>query len=74
MTNAISSNSNSTVASGSSYTTNITAGQGYTLTGATVSITMGGTDITSTAYSNGVVTISNVTGNIIIDVTAVAEQ
>lgn len=74
LTNAISSNSNSTVASGSSYTTNITAGQGYTLTGATVSITMDGIDITSTAYSNGVVTISNVTGNIIIDVTAVAEQ
>jgi hypothetical protein len=31
---------------------------------------MGGTDITSSAYSNGVVTISNVTGNIVITASA----
>ena len=33
---------------------------------------MGGTDITSSAYSNGTVNISNVTGNIVITVSAVA--
>lgn len=74
LTNATSDNTNISVSEGSSYTANITAGAGHTLTGATVSITMGGTDITSTAYSNGVVTISNVTGNIIIDVTTAEES
>lgn len=32
----------------------------------TVAVTMGGVDITSTAYSNGVITINEVTGNVVI--------
>ena len=36
-----------------------------------VTITMGGNDITSSAYSNGVITISNVTDDVIITASAV---
>ena len=36
---------------------------------ANVTVTMGGTDITSTAYSNGVISIASVTGNLVITVT-----
>ena len=66
------SNASATATEGSSYTATITASSGYSLTGATVSITMGGTDITTTAYSSGTISISSVTGNISITVTAVA--
>ena len=38
--------------------------------GATVSINMGGTDITSTAYSDNAITISEVTGNLTISISA----
>ena len=57
---------------GNPYTATITASAGYTLTGATVSVTMGGTNITSTAYSNGVISIPAVTGALVISVSAVA--
>lgn len=53
-----------------SYTATITAITGYTLTGATIYITMGGKDITSTAYKEGNINISRVTGNIVIMVRA----
>lgn len=74
LTNVSSSNEVSTVSDGESYTTTLTVNSGYTLTGGTVKVTMGGTDITASAYSNGKVTISSVTGNIVITATAVAEQ
>ena len=70
LTNCISSNSSKFVDKGSSYSATISASTGYTLTGATVSVTMGGTDITSTAYNNGSVSIASVTGNVVITVTA----
>lgn len=70
LTGVTSSNTASTIASGSSYTTTLSLASGYSNMSATV--TMGGTDITSTAYSNGVVTINNVTGNIVITATATA--
>jgi hypothetical protein len=60
------------VAENSSYSGTITASAGYSLTGATVSITMGGNDITASAYNNGTISIASVTGNIVITVTAVA--
>lgn len=71
LTNCSTSNTANTAAQNSSYAATISANAGYTLDGATVSITMGGTNITSTAYNNGVVTISKVTGNIIITVSAI---
>lgn len=66
-----SSNANASVAEGATYTATLTAKDGYTLEGASVTITMGGVDITSTAYSGGVITIPNVTGNITVAVAAV---
>ena len=54
-----------------SYKATITAASGYTMTGATITtLTMGGTDISSTAYSNGVIYIPRVTGNIVISIAA----
>lgn len=64
-----SSNTATTVGYGESYTTTLTASTGYTLN--TVSVTMGGVDITSTAYSSGTVSIPSVTGGIVITATAV---
>ncbi|MBQ3178191.1 MAG: CotH kinase family protein [Clostridia bacterium] len=65
------SNTSASVTEGASYEATLTAKDGYTLEGATVTITMGGVDITSTVYSDGVITITNVTGNIVIAVAAV---
>lgn len=68
LTHCTSSNAATSVEDGQPYTTNITPDIGYTIDAATV--TMGGVDITSTAWSNGVVTIANVTGNVAITVSA----
>lgn len=70
LTNVTSSNSAASVTEGATYTATLTANTGYTLD--TVTVTMGGTDITSSAYSNGNIGISNVTGNIVITATASA--
>lgn len=64
-----SSNSSTSVESGQRYTTRLTATGDYILN--TVAVTMGGVDITSTAYSSGTVSIPSVTGNIVITATAV---
>ena len=69
---ATSNNAAASVEEGASYTATITADDGYTLEGATVSVSMGGVDITATAYANGVVNIGSVTGNVIITVNAVS--
>jgi len=60
--------------SGKPYTDTLTAKTGYTLDGGTVSIAMGGVDITATAYNaaTGEIYIENVTGDIVITATAVA--
>lgn len=60
------SNNATTINENESYTANITADTDYQ---ANVTVTMGGTDITSTAYSNGVISIASVTGNLVITVT-----
>ncbi len=44
----------------------LTADEGYTLENAQVRVVMGGTDITATAYANGLVTIPAVTGDVVI--------
>lgn len=65
----VSTDNNATeVARGSAYSANLTVFEGYDLD--SVTVTMGGTDITSTAYSDGVVSIASVTGDLVI--TAVA--
>lgn len=70
LTNCTSSNEASSAAAGAAYTTTITASSGYTLGGITV--TMGGTDISSTVVSGSTVTIANVTGAIVITAAATA--
>ena len=67
---------------GSSWSTNVIPDSGYNLdsAGVTVSITMGGTDITSTAWTapgasgNGSISIPNVTGDVIVTVIAAANE
>lgn len=71
LTNCTTSNSVATVGKNSAYNATITANSGYELSG--VIVTMGGVDITSTAYSNGVITISSVTGDIAIIASATAK-
>ena len=71
LANATSDNANTSIEEGSSYVANISASSGYVLSNVTV--TMGGTDITSSAYSNGVISIASVSGDIIITVTTTQE-
>lgn len=59
------------VKSGTSYTATVTAKDGYTLDGATITIMMGDADITESAYADGVISIESVTGDVIITITAV---
>lgn len=71
LTGCTNSNDATQINWGNSYSGTISASAGYTLTGATVSVYMGGTDITSSAYDSGTISITKVTGNIVISITAV---
>lgn len=70
--NTSNSNEATQVAEKTEYTATITPNDGYRITSATVS--MGGVDITDTAYTDGVITIDSVTGDIVITATAVAAE
>lgn len=70
LSNCASSNSAESIGINERYAATITADSGYMLDGATVSVKMAGTDITSTAYSSGVISIPAVTGAIVITVSA----
>ena len=67
LSHATNSNTTTSIAENASYSAVITADSNYRIK--TVTITMGGVDITNTAYSNGRINIPNVTGNITITVT-----
>ena len=69
LTGCTTSNNASSVVLNDSYSAVITPNTGYTLV--TLTVTMGGVDITSTAVSGGTITIASVTGNVVI--TAFAE-
>lgn len=71
LTHVTSSNAAVSVEDGTAYTATLTAESGYTM--GTVVVKMGGTDITSTAYtdSSGVISIAEVTGDVTITATAV---
>ena len=71
LTRCTSSSTVTSVTEETSHAETLTAATGYTLDGATVTVTMGGVDITASAYSNGVLTIPSVTGDIVITVVAV---
>ncbi len=70
LTGCTSSNTASTIIEGKTFKATYTAASGYTLAGATVSVTMDG-DSVANAYDNGVVTIANVSGDIVVTITAV---
>lgn len=59
---------NDTADKDSTYTATVTVNDGCEINN--VTITMGGVDITSSAYADGVISIDNVTGDIVITVTA----
>ena len=71
LTNCFNSSNKTSVNLNASYNATITAQAGYTIN--SVIITMGGTNVTSSVYSNGVITIQRVTGDIIITATASAD-
>ena len=68
LVNVTSNNSAVSAEENASYTATLTATDGYTLEGGTVTITMGGVDVTSNVYADGVITIPAVTGNVVISV------
>lgn len=70
LTHCITSNNANAAEAGSAYTATITADDGYTLDGATITITMGGTNVNQ-YYSNGTINIPAVTGDVVISVSAV---
>ena len=65
LTNCASSNTADSIAEGAAYTTTLTPTGTYKKLGA-ITVTMGGTDISSTAVSGSTITISSVTGDITI--------
>lgn len=68
LANCTSSNTAAEIAENRAYTTTIALTEDAVLD--SVTVTMGGTDVTSSAYQNGVISIANVTGDIVITVTA----
>lgn len=64
LTNVTNSNSDTKAVLGHSYLAALEPATGYKL--GTASVTMGGTDITATAYDDGIIVIDEVTGNIVI--------
>ena len=67
LSNATNSNNATSIKEGASYNATITANSNYRIKNVTV--TMYGTDITDTVYSNGRIVIARVIGNIVITVT-----
>lgn len=70
LTQCTNSNAATTINELTAYSGALTANSGYVME--SVIVTMGGNDITSTAYDNGTISIASVTGNIVI--TAVATE
>lgn len=68
LTNVSNNNSTSMVESGKPYTATLTPASGYELS--SVTVTMGGTDVTSSVYANGAINMASVTGNVAITATA----
>lgn len=70
LTQCVSSNTRVYVIDGQSYVTTLAASEGYALE--SIQITMGGTDV-STYYKDGIISIPEVTGDIVITATAVTQ-
>lgn len=72
LVNVTSNNSVASVTEGASYTATLTAADGYNLD--SVTVIMGGVDVTADVYADGVITIPAVTGNVEIVATASAAE
>lgn len=70
LTNCASSNTANTIAEGAAYTTTLSPTGTFKKLG-TITVTMGGTDISASAVSGNTITIAKVTGNIVITCAAV---
>lgn len=70
LTNVTTDNTDTKAVGGQTYLATLTPADGYKL--GTATVTMGGTDITSTAYDDGIIVIDDVTGNIVITATGTA--
>lgn len=70
LTNCTSNNSTTSIRKGSAYSATITANSGYVLKDTDVTVTMNGENISATAYSDSVITINSVDGNIVITISA----
>lgn len=66
LSNASNSNGTTTITEGTRYSATITVNSGYELS--SITVTMGGVDITATAVSGSNITIAEVTGNIVVTV------
>ena len=69
LVNVTSSNNATSVSEGASYTATLTAADGYEID--SVSVLMGGVDVTADVYANGVISIASVTGNVEIAASAI---
>lgn len=72
LTNCSNSNSATTIEENTSYTATISANSGYVLS--SVTVIMGDTDITSSCYSDGTISIESVTGRIVITAIAIVQD
>ena len=70
LTGCTTSNTTTSVQKGTSYKATLSFASGYN-TFSSVKVTMGGTDVTSSVYANGVINISSITGDIVITAVAV---
>lgn len=68
LSNVTNSNASASIEQYQSYSATLSTSIGFAITAVTV--TMGGVDITATAYADGTVSIPSVTGNIVITATA----
>lgn len=72
LTKCTNSNTATKAVKGHSYLAALTPDSGYAFASNAVSVTMGGTTITTTAYDDGIIRIDEVTGAIVITATATA--
>lgn len=72
LTGCTSTNASSSVEAGNSFYTVVSANSGYTMY--SIKVIMGGTDITSSVVEGNVISIAEVTGNIVISAVAVADS
>lgn len=72
LSNCSTSNNNASVNSGYAYLSTITPDSGYSMS--SITVTMGGTDITSTVVSGNNINIPSVTGNIVITANATTQE